>query len=267
MSKAGKLYTIITTVLSRPKTLLHVIDEETDFKKHVRKKFPEFANGLPVIDLLDLFPGFNEIVEPYSFLDGTSLPLDLAVLRSLAKKFDNCRYLEIGTWRGESVANVAGVAGECVTINLPDEEMRQRGLGADYIGLHRFFSKNLKNVKHIQHDSHTFDYSSLGKFDLVFVDGDHHYESVKRDTENILKLLKDERSVVVWHDYAFNPEKIRYAVLAGILDGAGAYRNNIYHVSNTLCAVLMKNSPQASLLVPNQRPAKVFSLKINATKL
>jgi hypothetical protein len=76
------------------------------------------------------------------------------------------------------------------------------------------------------------------KFDLVFIDGDHHYEMVKNDTEKVLRYLAHERTIVVWHDYARNPETVRWEVLAGILSGCQpGLHQNIYHVAHTLCAV------------------------------
>ena len=64
------------------------------------------------------------------------------------------------------------------------------------------------------------DFEALNKkFDLIFIDGDHHYEMVRNDTAKVFQSLFHSGSTVVWHDYAFNPEKIRFEVLAGILDG------------------------------------------------
>jgi predicted O-methyltransferase YrrM len=197
------------------------------------------------------------------------LPSDLALLKQLAGTFPECAYLEIGTWRGESVANVAGIAKECVTINLPDEEMHKRGLPEKYIQLHRFFSTHLPNVMHVQHHSSTFDFSTLDKkFDLIFVDGDHHYDQVRTDTENVFKLLRNENSVIVWHDYAFDPEHVRYEVLAGILDGCPAEsRKNLVHVSNTLCALFTRKKYPAQFFVPYSRPGNVFELTITGKKI
>ncbi len=269
MSKISKAAGILKTLITNPKSILTVLEQEDNFQKLIQKDHPAFSNGLPVLNILDLFPGMNETVSPYSFLDGTSLPSDLALLKLLARKFPDCVYLEIGTWRGESVANVASVAKECVTINLPDVEMRKRGLPEKYIQLHRFFSGHLPHVKHIQHHSSTFDFTSLEKkFDLIFVDGDHHYDQVKTDTQNVFQLLRDENSVIVWHDYARSPELVRHEVLAGILDGCPAeFRSNLFHVSNTLCAIFTQKKYTAHSFVPFSTPDQVFELTITGKKI
>jgi predicted O-methyltransferase YrrM len=265
MSKIGKFLKAIGAIVSKPSRLNLVLDDNEVWKKNADQKIIE-QNGLLQVDLLELFPGFNESVKPYSFLDGTSLITDLALLRSLARKFNKCEYLEIGTWRGESVANVAEVAAHCVTINLPDEELLRMGKSKEYISLHRFYSKDLKNVSHIQHNSLTFDYSTLNKkFDLIFVDGDHHFENVKKDTQNIFGLLKNEHSIIVWHDYAFSPEKIRWEVLSGILAGVPKPEHRyLYHVANTLCCIYSKQTLKTRLFKVDQQPNKKFELTITS---
>lgn len=58
-------------------------------------------------------------------------------------------YFEIGTWRGESVANVAPYVKNCFTLNLSDVVMLQKGLDKSYIQMHRFYSKGIKNITHL----------------------------------------------------------------------------------------------------------------------
>ena len=177
-------------------------------------------------------------------------------------------YFEIGTWRGESVANLADVAEHCVTFNLPKEDIIKQTDNQLYADLHSFFSKGLDNVEQLYGDSQTFDFGPhFGKYDMVFVDGDHHYESVKKDTETAFKLLKGERSIIVWHDYGLDPETIRWDVMGAILDGAPAEkRKHIYHVSNTLCAVYLPDDFATHKLVPYETPKKYFEIDIKTYK-
>ncbi len=271
--KILKAFEGLIQIARNPYLLNHVLDEEAYWRKRVVKGHGHgYDHGLPVLDIAMLFPDFSETVSPYAFLDGSCTPLDLALLRALAKRYVVDHYLEVGTWRGESVANVALLVRHAVSINLSDAEMRAMGRGEDYIGLHRFFSDGLSNVTHIQANSLTFDFGSLDeKFDMVFLDGDHHYEMVRSDTHKVLSVLKEESGIVVWHDYAHNPEQVRWSVLAGILDGLPiAMHQHVYHVSNTLCAVYLPTLPQASLmpkpLLANARPEKYFDVHISAKK-
>lgn len=269
-SKIRKAFAGIVQLIRNPYLLNHVLDEETYWRSRVVRKHG-FADGLPVIDIADLFPVFEQRVSPYAFLDGSCTPLDLALLRALAEAYGVDDYLEIGTWRGESVANVAPFVKQAVSINLPDEEMRAMGMDEAYIGLHRFFSRNLANVNHLQANSLRFDFGTLGrKFDMVFVDGDHHYEAVRSDSSRVAGILK-ESGVLVWHDYARNPEQVRWSVLAGILDGLPVdMHRHLYHISNTLCAVYLPALPahvKPVRLQAHEQPGKFFEIRIGIKKM
>ncbi len=267
MSKIHILLKILRTLLKEPKSITRVL-QNVDEKKKVQEQYG-FIDGLPTIDLLDLFPDFQISVEPYSFLDGTSTILDIALLNALAKKHIGCQYLEIGTWKGESVANVSRFADKCVSISLSEAEMRTFRLSEEFIKVHRFFSEKLKNVEHIGHNSHNFDYSLLNtKFDLIFVDGDHSYQGVKIDTENVFKMLRDDNSIIVWHDYGVNPERVRWDTLAGILDGCPLKnRKYLYHVSNTMCAIFIKSDFDTTFTRFPSTPNKKFEIAITAKRI
>jgi predicted O-methyltransferase YrrM len=177
----------------------------------------------------------------------------LLLLRALARQRPGCRYFEIGTWRGESAANVAAAAATVHTLNLSAAEMRAAGLAERYIELHGFFSRPLPNVVHLHGNSATFDLAALqqeaGPFDLVFIDGDHRYEAVRRDTARVFEHLVGPQTTVVWHDASRQPGHPRWEVLAGLLDGLPTeLPGQLVQVGNTLCALY---APQA---LPAQAP-------------
>jgi len=265
MQKIAKAADAIWHLLKNPWLLNKVFDEEQYWRKRVIKKHG-FENGLPVLDLGSVLDKTSETISPYTFLDGGSLVTDLALLRSLVRRFQVENYLEIGTWRGESVANVAPLVKKAVTIDLPDSVMHTLGRDEAYIGQQRTFSANLPNVVHVQANSLTLDFRTLGdSFGLAFVDGDHHYEAVCSDTRNVLKCLLPD-GIIVWHDYALNPEQVRWSVLAGILDGLpAALHQHLFHVSNTKCALYLPKGitalPGATML-PCRSPARSFLVEL-----
>jgi len=273
MNKITKALSAISQIVRKPWLLNLVVNQEENFREKVTRQYT-MGNGLPVMAITDLFgKEFGQAIHPYAFLEGSCTPMDIALLKSLAQKFSVESYLEIGTWRGESVANVASVAKRCVTLNLPDNLMAQMGMHPDYIAMHRFFSQNLPNVTHLQGNSLHFDFHELqGDFDMVFIDGDHHYEMVATDTRNIFNRINPEKTIVVWHDYANNPEEIRWSVLLGILDGTpGDLHNCIVHVFNTLCAVYLPEGMMPDRKVrpfkANHHPDYAFEVEIKARKV
>ena len=221
--------------------------------------------GLPVVSPVDLNKnGFNEELQVFSFLDGGSMATDIALLKLLARRFNNCNYFEIGTWRGESAINVAQVAEKCFTLNLSDEEMKKIGASDMMIRQQEFFSKNCATIIHLKGNSTSFDYSSLNmKFDLIFIDGDHHYDFVKNDTEKVFTHLVHDSSVVVWHDYAVIPGQVRYEVMAGILDGlpdnAHPY---LYYVDHTISAVYIRDKLPVLKQKSNSLPRGYFKVQL-----
>ena len=55
--------------------------------------------------------------------------------------------------------------------------------------------------------------------DMIFIDGDHRYEAVKRDSAIARKALRNNRGVLVWHDYADGLGVVRYIDECNIADG------------------------------------------------
>ncbi len=240
---------------------------EINFEKRVHEKYK--MAQLPTIDLLDLVPGLHDTISSYSFLTGTSMVTDILLLKSLAKKFDGCSYLEIGSFRGESIANVADVAKECISVTLSEQEMRELNMPDGFIKAHGIFSKGKSNIISHLHNSLTFDFGSLNKkFDLIFVDGDHAHDSVVKDTQNVFKLLKNDDSIIVWHDYGFDPETVRHEVMSAILEGTPKeYHGHLYHVSNTMCAIFIRGKFATSFTKFPTYPNKAFRVTVEAKKL
>lgn len=236
MEKLRKIIKAFRLLLAKPYLLNKIIDDNEVWVNKVEREFG--IRALPEIKLRDL-NNDGVSVKPFAFMEGGSLPTDLALLKILAAGFDQCNYFEIGTWRGESVANVAEVATACTTMNLSVAEMKQKEMPQEYIDQHAMFSNGLVNVTHLEGNSLDHDFAGMNKkFDLVFIDGDHHYGSIKKDTENVFRHLVHDRSIVVWHDYAWQPSNVRHETMTAILSGVPEQlHKDLYAVRNTLCAV------------------------------
>ncbi len=235
--KAGKAFKAIGLLLRKPWMLNLILEHDQVWQHRLEDKFGKSIR-LPLIPFHTVC-GTRGRIEPFASLDGGSLPTDLLLLKSLAARFQSCRYFEIGTWRGESTSNVAHVAHHCTTLNLSREEIIARGGSREYANEHFRFIKGKDNIRLIGADSATFDFSSLdAPYDLIFIDGDHHYKSILQDTRNVFRYVAHENSIVVWHDYGRNPETVRPEVFAAILDALPHEKHTgLFHVSHTLCAV------------------------------
>src|SRR5579885_2616387 len=137
-------------IVKNPKLLNRILDDNEVWRAYVAKKHSGFGAGFPVVEINDLLPGFKEELNVVDFLGGGSTPPDLALIKSICRTVPDCKYFEIGTWRGESSSNAAEVCKECYTLNLPDT-----AFGGKYKEVFGFFSKNNPKIKHVFGDSRT----------------------------------------------------------------------------------------------------------------
>ena len=85
-------------------------------------------------------------------------------------------------------------------------------------------------------DSSAFDFSAyFGKMNLVYVDGAHHYDAVKRDSENAIRMLQDG-GYVLWDEFCNYGDynDVTRAVIDTVPKG------EVIHVSNTQLAMYRK---------------------------
>lgn len=153
---------------------------------------------LPRLSLSDLFPDFDErIVSIGQVPQGSwSTPLaDLVMLLKIAVCTEPRRLMEIGSYRGYTALLLAQHISPDARIVTID---RQPDHGEAF--------RNTSHVSMIERrvgatDRAMFAQDGLASYDLIFVDADHSYESVRNDTELVLPLLSPA-GFIVWHDYA-----------------------------------------------------------------
>lgn len=264
MQKIKKLLRALGIIMRRPYMLNVVLEHDLIWQEQLEKKYPEFAEGLPVVDLATITGHTEFELNGNTFLDGGSSVGDYILLKYLAKKINHCEYFEIGTFRGESLLNVATEVVSSTSINLSDEELRSLNLSESLIEQIGILAKKMPNVTLLKGNSFTYDFEkSEKKYDMIFIDGDHHYEAVKNDTEKVFNYLRKETGVVVWHDYTYYPDKLRPEVFLGILDGIpAAYRHKLVHVRNTNCAVMINEDFVKDKLEYPAYPKDIFKVNV-----
>jgi len=141
-------------------------------------------------------------------------PDGIACLALITSALQPQSIFEIGTFRGRTALNFAlNAPKDCriFTLDLPPEAkqgaMELTGQadrkiiaaaepGRDYRG-----NDVESRITQILADSQTFDFSPwTGKVDLVYVDGAHHYEAVRSDTENALRMVRPG-GYILWDEF------------------------------------------------------------------
>ena len=96
MNKLQKFTKALGRIIRHPYLLNLVLQDEWSNKEEVIKKYG-LQDGLPVIEINTLFPDFRETAVPYAYLSGATMPIDIALLRALGKRYAVQDYFEIGT--------------------------------------------------------------------------------------------------------------------------------------------------------------------------
>ena len=121
------------------------------------------------------------------------------IITALADHVKPERVLEIGINVGETARAVLSNAPyikEYIGVDLP--KMWFKGKSNDKPG--QIVKDDRLKVMTPEDGSKGLDKSDLGKFDLIFIDGDHTYAGVEFDTRLAYALI-NPGGVVIWHDY------------------------------------------------------------------
>jgi len=140
---------------------------------------------------------------------------ELFILVELLQTCQPITCFEVGTYDGRTALNMAANTSDdavIYTLDLPRDQIgstifplnpadlgvvEKETSGARYRGTEWEYK-----IQQLYGDSAAFDYTPYqGKIDLVFVDGSHTYDYVLSDSRNAITLLRNEKGIILWHDY------------------------------------------------------------------
>lgn len=153
---------------------------------------------LPVINLAALFEDFS--TQPITLRDLPTGPwsspvADVVMLAKIAMCHRPKRILEIGSFRGYTAKLLA-------EHTPPDAKIVAFDRNPQHGAAYRDTPLAAKIERRVgEMDQGAFAADPRSSFDLIFVDADHRYAAVKRDTDIVLPLLAPD-GILVWHDYA-----------------------------------------------------------------
>lgn len=153
---------------------------------------------LPEVCALGLFPDYERHpVELYQVPRGSwSTPLaDLVLIVKVALCTGATNLLEVGSFRGYTALSLAQHAREDARIVTIDKFPTH---GEAYLET-PYAAKIERRVGPTS--AEMFSGDEAVSYDLIYLDADHSYDCVKRDTELVLPLLAEE-GLILWHDYA-----------------------------------------------------------------
>jgi predicted O-methyltransferase YrrM len=205
---------------------------------------------------------------PSSAIGGMTL-LESSILVTLAKLISPSEFFEFGTYMGATSVLLAVnslAQAKITTVDLKPETVELSGINDDALilqddvendnYLRRMFAEKGSfyidraddatkgKIHRMYNDSRTLDPIKEGlnnRFEFIFIDGGHDYETVCIDTESALKMAKED-AVIIWHDYR---SKIHGDVTSFVDDFSKEHP--IIHVQNTMLAFMLKGKFRSML--------------------
>lgn len=208
-------------------------------KNHYRKLL------LPRISYASVMDNCNiTLLETVDKPGGVTLE-ELAILIGICKKNNVKKVFEFGSFRGRTTVNIVHNCPDCfiTTFDLPFDGVDESSLKYSLVEVdkpvaahkHRgFFIQKYEEyssrITCLFGDSATYDFTLYyNTFDMVFIDASHAYENVIIDSENAFKLLRNKKSVVVWHDYVVE----HMDVVRAVHDIQKRHGLKIFHIKRT----------------------------------
>ena len=172
------------------------------------------SRGIELVDIKSIieWDNVNLTLEHLPYDEGHVSILELLILSAFASKLnDTQNVLEIGTFEGITSLNCSLNANnsKVYTLDLPLDHILDELQDKEYLDYDKDLINsgnrrseiliNISNVIQLYGDSTKYDFSTIN-YSMAFIDGGHDYQTVKSDTENILKYINKPGSVF-WHDY------------------------------------------------------------------
>ena len=186
-------------------------------KSHRNSKFKEEPKKIiPEVSIESLTDISEPKIAETEHKNGNVSFTELQYISKIVKYYKPETIFEIGTFDGRTTLNMALNAPEAkiFTLDLPKQDLAKTKFRVKTGDL-EFINKNQSGVRfigtdegeritQIYADSAQFDYSKFeNKIDLIFIDGSHTYDYVISDTIAAMKLLRNRKGVIIWHDYGW----------------------------------------------------------------
>jgi len=184
--------------------------------------------------------------------------LESAIIVSLIKLTNPLKIFEFGTYMGATTVLMATNSPKethVSTLDIDDQKtkfindstsynlwdaaendnfLRKKFKNEGAIHISRSTSEVKSKITQIFCDSKLLDLDKLSlknKFDLIFIDGGHDYETVENDTSKAFSMAT-EHSIIIWHDYKSQIHQDVTHFLNSL-----SHNQKIIHIQNTMLAI------------------------------
>ena len=159
----------------------------------------------------------------YRFNQDDWFSANIIFWKKIVNKIDKIRYLEIGSFEGRSTVFIKELDNLESLMAIDTFEGSNEHKNIDFKKVYENFKHNLNlgrntYINFLKTDSDSFFRNCKNYYNLIYVDGSHHYEQVKRDFINSFNCLENNGYIICDDFLSSYYDKIELNPMKAILD-------------------------------------------------
>jgi len=173
----------------------------------------------------------EHFTKKYQFIYDDWFSININVWKNYLTPLKEIKYLEIGSFEGRSAVFVGELNNvkEVTCVDIFEGSHKHNNINFDLV--YKNCSENLKklNIPNnlIKDTSDNFFQKNNKKFNVIYIDGSHFYDDVKKDFINSMNCL-DDGGILICDDFLyFSYEKIEQNPIGAILECYENYKKDL----------------------------------------
>jgi hypothetical protein len=155
--------------------------------------------------------------------------------KNIINKISKIKYLEIGSFEGRSASFIKEFSNLESLMAVDTFQGSDELKNIDYKKVYENFKYNLnleggggnENINFIKDNSDNFFNNNKSYYNLIYIDGSHHYEQVKKDFINSFNFLENNGYIICDDFMWFYYDKIELNPMKAILDCYELYKDRL----------------------------------------
>jgi len=172
----------------------------------------------------------------YKFDYYSDFKINFLFWENITTKISKIKYLEIGSFEGRSTVFIKelGNLESLMAIDTFEGSDEHKKRNIDFKKVYENFKYNLnlgaggKNINFLKTNSDDFFNNNKNYYNLIYIDGSHHYEQVKKDFINSFNFLENNGYIIcddfMWVYY----DKIELNPMKAILECYELYKDKLF---------------------------------------
>ena len=167
----------------------------------------------------------------FDYADGFSP--NIVYWEKIVNKISKIKYLEIGSFEGRSTVFIKELGNLESLMAVDTFEGADEHKNFNFKRIYENFKYNLnleagnKNINFLKTNSDDFFNNNKNYYNLIYIDGSHHYEQVKKDFINSFNFLENNGYIICDDFMWFYYDKIEHNPMKAILDCYEFYKKKL----------------------------------------